>query len=472
MATGLDTSHTPWAQIGNDPSKFFDEACIPDGFKFQDPSRMGLSVKVILDHLRKRQDELGVNAFHFHHILSNQKLEDAAYPPQALRVIKSGNGKDWPAESNTSEGQGNEEETDHPVKRRKISKKKPDTRLAGAPENAEAAIMAASDMSDIQTDNTDQAGGAIMAASDMSEVQTDHTDKAGVGILTKTVQECSTDMIDMEAVSLPSNLFEAVSEGNTIQPVTQDVIVSSQLDSSPPVFLEGDKTDDPFAERKQHSLGHQWGRPPNAFIFPPETSYPGGHTLHHPDVKPTNALIFPSDAAYAGQTSNHPHMSPHGMPLLSGPPAQPWPSKPMYAPTEMNSALYPYQMGPMMAVYHPHYGYQQFPVDPQLNQARPQQTPANVGLHLQVPTGEPVFSTPPRNVHQESDMLLNSSFPVSSVMARPSAATVLIKPPTYTPNKSAVKKSPLKRPRGDDTSAQTPTRRSGRKPKTPKNLLQ
>jgi hypothetical protein len=99
MATGSDNAHTPWAQIGMEPSNYFDMACIPKGFKMQDPSRMGLSVKELLNHLRKRQEELGVNAFHFHHVLKNQKLELAEYPPEAMAVVEGQGGQACPSEN-------------------------------------------------------------------------------------------------------------------------------------------------------------------------------------------------------------------------------------------------------------------------------------------------------------------------------------------------------------------------------------
>jgi hypothetical protein len=58
---------------------------------------MGANVKKLLGHLRERQEILGVNAFHFHHVLQNNKLELAEYPATAKVVIDAGSGaKDWP----------------------------------------------------------------------------------------------------------------------------------------------------------------------------------------------------------------------------------------------------------------------------------------------------------------------------------------------------------------------------------------
>lgn len=114
MATGSDNTHTPWAQIGLNPSHYFDEACIPDGFKFQDPSRMGLSVKELLNHLRQRQEVLGVCAFRFHHILRNHKVVPAEYPEDAMEVIEPSELK--PEEENDSVGKKKKVTTKSPQK--------------------------------------------------------------------------------------------------------------------------------------------------------------------------------------------------------------------------------------------------------------------------------------------------------------------------------------------------------------------
>jgi hypothetical protein len=87
LATGCNNARTPWSVIGEDPSKFMDPACLPIGFVFQDPSRMGIQVKNLLNHLRERQDRLGVNAFSFHHVLRNNKLEPAEYPAEVKTAM-------------------------------------------------------------------------------------------------------------------------------------------------------------------------------------------------------------------------------------------------------------------------------------------------------------------------------------------------------------------------------------------------
>ena len=48
---------------------------------------MGINVKLLLNHLRERQKEHGVNAFRFHHILRNNKLEVAEYPEESTAVM-------------------------------------------------------------------------------------------------------------------------------------------------------------------------------------------------------------------------------------------------------------------------------------------------------------------------------------------------------------------------------------------------
>jgi hypothetical protein len=90
MAMGSDNTHTPWAQMGLNPSNYFDMVSIPEGFRLHDPSHMGLSVKELINHLRNRQEDLGVKGFRFHHVLKNQKLEPAQYPPEAMKVVESG----------------------------------------------------------------------------------------------------------------------------------------------------------------------------------------------------------------------------------------------------------------------------------------------------------------------------------------------------------------------------------------------
>ena len=50
---------------------------------------MGVSVKTLLIHLRERQEQFGVCAFHFHHVLRNTVLEPAHYPDTAQSVLDS-----------------------------------------------------------------------------------------------------------------------------------------------------------------------------------------------------------------------------------------------------------------------------------------------------------------------------------------------------------------------------------------------
>ena len=89
LATGCESARTPWVTMGEDPGKFFDTACLPEGFRVQDPSRMGMAVKSLLAHLCQRQDELGVKAFSFHHVLRNTELEVAEYPDCARAALES-----------------------------------------------------------------------------------------------------------------------------------------------------------------------------------------------------------------------------------------------------------------------------------------------------------------------------------------------------------------------------------------------
>src|SRR5258705_6063475 len=88
LATGSDTAKTPWAVIGEDPSQFFNLACLPAGFKIQDPSRMGVHIKDLLNHLQERQLTYGVKAFHFHHVLRNGNQEAAQYNDKAKAFLE------------------------------------------------------------------------------------------------------------------------------------------------------------------------------------------------------------------------------------------------------------------------------------------------------------------------------------------------------------------------------------------------
>ena len=56
MASTDENSKTPWTKIAEDPSKFFASDCYPEGFQFEDPSRMGKTVKVLLNHLRQKKN--------------------------------------------------------------------------------------------------------------------------------------------------------------------------------------------------------------------------------------------------------------------------------------------------------------------------------------------------------------------------------------------------------------------------------
>lgn len=80
LASGSDHVKVPWQAIATAPTEYFEAACLPDGFQFNEPSRMGFSAKILLDHLRLRQGDLGVKAFEFHHVLRNGQKLLAEYP--------------------------------------------------------------------------------------------------------------------------------------------------------------------------------------------------------------------------------------------------------------------------------------------------------------------------------------------------------------------------------------------------------
>lgn len=99
---GDDSEKTPWSKISESPSEFFSSEFYPAGFTFQDPSRMGAtSVKLLLKHLRERQETYGVNAFHFENVYRNKKFEPAKYPAAMREVIDAGpDALTWPKPDN------------------------------------------------------------------------------------------------------------------------------------------------------------------------------------------------------------------------------------------------------------------------------------------------------------------------------------------------------------------------------------
>ena len=91
LATGTTAAHPPWEKFKRHPEQFFRPEFLPPNFILQDPSRMGKLVKVLIDYIWKWQETLGVNAFHFHHIFQNNKMEEAYYGDEA-KIIIAGNG--------------------------------------------------------------------------------------------------------------------------------------------------------------------------------------------------------------------------------------------------------------------------------------------------------------------------------------------------------------------------------------------
>lgn len=50
---------------------------------------MGVQVKLLLAHLWRRQDELGVKAFQFQHVLKGSEMVPAEYLPAARDALSS-----------------------------------------------------------------------------------------------------------------------------------------------------------------------------------------------------------------------------------------------------------------------------------------------------------------------------------------------------------------------------------------------
>jgi len=78
----------PWDQISKDLTEFFDKRYLPIGFKFCDPSRMGVLVKDLVTYLRKIQDDDTEIKFHFRNILDKNQVCLATYPKSLLLAFK------------------------------------------------------------------------------------------------------------------------------------------------------------------------------------------------------------------------------------------------------------------------------------------------------------------------------------------------------------------------------------------------
>ena len=88
LATGQKSAKVPWDRISKDPTEFFDKRYLPIGFKFCDPSRMGVSVKDLVVHLRKIQDDDTEIKFHFRNVLDKNEVCPAIYPDSLLLAFK------------------------------------------------------------------------------------------------------------------------------------------------------------------------------------------------------------------------------------------------------------------------------------------------------------------------------------------------------------------------------------------------
>ena len=411
MATGSDNAHTPWAQIGMDPSNYFDVACMPEGFKIQDPSRMGLTVKDLLNHLRKRQEELGVNAFRFHHVLKNQKLEVAEYPPEATAVFegKSGEG----SEDTTQPANGDQGKEGR--------KKKTKAPAESAPDTVETVQQADSDFSLSAESNITQAviqDHQLSSAEPSSEGSTKDTTGSTSPDKTDQTSTDKTDLMATDKIDKPAIIVHPQVESHKME--NSDSVLQSL-----PV--------------------------PASFNFPPDPIY---HAYQHQQMQAP--------------------MYQHTMPGLTTAP-QTWPSQqqslmqgPNFAGQANPYLGPPYQMAPMMNLYHPHYR-QSFPasnLNGQQNMHTHGYPPIPIDPHLQLPPGEPTFVFPQNSGVPE--------MPPPAFVPTADPAKVTIMSPMHTPSKSSpTKKSPLKRKRVDSAASSpthTPSRRSGRAVRTPKKM--
>jgi hypothetical protein len=334
MATGSENTHTPWAQIGLNPFNYFDTACIPEGFQIQDPSRMGLSVKELLNHLRQRQEDLGVNAFHFHHILKNQKLEPAEYPPEAMKVIKG--------TANIQIENGHDQQS--PKKAPKSQKSAP--RPSPLPKGS------SNTMPEVKS----------------CQMQVDRLEDPGINVqLTGTSNEDAK--IKFESLRrLPSDsnaIDKPNSSGSTAEPAPRH-------HPEKPTFTKHLELEAESSTKNQNGAQH-YDRGPVAFNFPADPMY----------------------QAY-GQHPSHPAFYHHPMPIMKGPSVQSWPILQGPNLTQQAESYLgpPHSMGPMVNLYHPQYGLQQIPGHGHLNYMQSGPYQQAIDPHLQLPPGDPIFSLP------------------------------------------------------------------------------
>ena len=311
LATGCDSARTPWAVIGEDPNLFFDPSCLPPGFKFQDPSRMGVQIKTLLIHLRKRQEQLGVNGFHFHYILRNNILEAAEYPDEAKAALE---GKEWPNLMNTegtetpaTDVQTLETPTRTPKRRTKKGVKSPRKKSTKGKVNPDEASVPQGS-SEVQDTHIVKPANTVAQGIPSFNMPGPSSMQAWTGR-----QTCNNGQIPTTAASIPDNPFLAATTTQSIsQPLPQFTaesgLPSFPLPLPPPPFFQY-----PFPYPQQYM----------AYLLQQQTDMAD----NKPPVR--DGLPFAQVASDMACPNIDPHLLPPGQPVFSFPhfQSQPWPEQ-------------------------------------------------------------------------------------------------------------------------------------------------
>lgn len=305
---------------------------------------MGLSVKDLLNHLRKRQEEVGVKAFHFHHILRNHKLEPAEYPPEAVEVIEDrGKNQVETVQDDSTAQQITVKPTPKPKSPVKSTPKKKPSAKSTPSQIKQTENVVDISTSDTKTNKEDMKGGNLQKPAPLSKSIKPSASSGPKGEVMET--QCA-QMID-EAKHIPHLKVDTTSKyPNTTQ---AEVGVPAFTFPSEPTI---------YAHDQQHS--HPVYNAMNAMNGPPVQPWPPQSIMQGPN-------FLQQAAPYSGP---------------------------------------PYPITPMMNLYHTHYGLPPMPPTGHVNYIQSQHYPPAIDPHLQLPPGDPIFSI--HHTGSPSDKLLAS----------------------------------------------------------------
>ncbi|MDX6295885.1 MAG: hypothetical protein QOH50_5055 [Kribbellaceae bacterium] len=367
LATGKDSARPPWKAIGDNVSAFFDPACIPEGFSFQDPSRMGQSVKELVDHLRKREQEFGVNAFKFDHIKvqGDQNLQPAQYPENAQAAIQAGTDVlSWPTSKDLFEAPA----TFHDLDQDDIYETLVDTQTGLGGKEMEQAEMESAP-------NQEPSQNPKNIASDNMEVSNPHSSPS---TLTHNISDQSLPQDN--PLSVVSNPSQSVAIPQ--QPATPYIPV---MQSAPPLLQVQDPQSSTSIQHPQ--MGNFAGYPyfqgvsPMVYSNNPYDSYGQSINNSGPSVPPIVEHHPPVFGGYPMEMA-HANIDPALLPKFHSQ---------VMDPSQATSHPHPFSYRPMHPPY-PLYGMPAWPIPPEgLNagtagqiQFREWKAP-----HIQPPKGTP-----------------------------------------------------------------------------------